>query len=567
MQYTASYDVDNFTTDGTYGIRGNNIVMSRYENHTTGANKTIKYNLQIDNSSVTTAPFLVTLCNKFADRTDWKNDPQCLDVGAFSPITSIPDSMGYQNGLTTTNGSGYLGAMLVTDIMYAIGSCPDCTNAENDWDASYTNVDNGYSFVSSTGVTVWNDAGWEFNTYANYFNDAQIEANLTVSDNFGNLLNDFQFNPYGDVPNEPPAIAIDTDTITGGLVTYYDIHGFSETGTIWLNSSVADNEGDSVNCTFYLLNNDTTMNTTLLVNYSVPSGFGTCPYEWNTTTLPDNDYRLLVSVRNGEDTTNRTSAGFIRIDNTVPSIIISSPTNTTYNVTTIDVNVSADELIAEWYYSIDYSDWALFTPNTTLIGFEINDVYLLDILAIDFAGLNNTESVYFTINFTGGAYLRDLTCSSSDYHYISLNPLDDDDLRWSCELDTPEIFYCMTHVYGNDEFNNKDEDKLLQTNPKRTTIKRYGIVDYFKSTGSYANVYFTDEKLMSESNYTYEVECVSSSGLYYGAFNKSVSIEYRKIANSMAFGVWSINNMGYLLGVFFLIVILIILLSLGLKRR
>ena len=411
LQYTASIYYNLMVDDGHSGIVGDKIIMARYDNHTTGANKTIEYNLQIYNSSNTVAPFLVTFCNKYADLTAWQTDPDCLEVGAFYAGLSIPDSQGYQNGLASTNGSGYLGPLLITDTMYTIGSCPDCTNANNDWEAVYTNINHDDSFTSSNNGASWTEVGWEFNTYANYFNEASFEANLTVSDNLGNSINDFRFDYYGEIPNEPPAVAINTDNVTGNLISYYDIHNITESGVIWFNVSVADDDTQGVNCTFYLLNNDTTMNTTLLTDYNVPSGFGTCPYEWNTSTLPDGDYRVKVSVTDGVLVNNRTGAGFIRIlqDTTAP--VISNIVERNIRYSTVDLTWSTDE---DANSSISISPTGTYSNNSeyttthsiAVSGLESNTYYTYTITTCDSNANCNTSTQSFTTasaSSSGGA--------------------------------------------------------------------------------------------------------------------------------------------------------------------
>ena len=252
---------------------------------------------------------------------------------------------------------------------------------------------------------------------------------------------------------------------------------------------------------------------------------------------------------------------------TPPIFLIDRPQNITYNAMSVSLDVtSSGREVVEWYFSVDYEAWDSFTPNTTLVGFEENGVYRLDVLAIDVLGLNTTEMVYFTLNYTGFKFLKNMTCIASDTHYVSINPFADDDLRWSCRLDTTEKFYCLTRVYGNDEYDVKDESKLIQTNPKRKVVKRYGLIDYFESVGGVSNVYFTDEKLIPDANYTYEVECYSLSGVQYGAYSDSVAVEYKSMVNTMAMGVWGIGNMGYIFGAFFLIIIFLIILKLGVRK-
>jgi len=288
-------------------------------------------------------------------------------------------------------------------------------------------------------------------------------------------------------------------------------------------------------------------------------------YDFN---LSDGNYTYKVYANDAYGNLGVSETRTMTIDTTTPPIFsIDTPQNTTYNALSVPLDVSSSgREVVSWYFSIDYSAWDSFSPNTTLVGFEENGVYRLDVLAVDILGLNTTETVYFSLNYSGFKIEKDLTCIASDTHYVSVNPLTDDDLRWSCKLNTTDKFYCITRVYGNDENNVKDSTKLIQTNPKRKVIERYGLVDYFESVGGVSNVYFTDERLIPYANYTYEVECYSLSGAQYGKYSDIVTVEYKQAANTMAMGVWGIGNMGYLIGGFLLIMIFLIIIKLGLRK-
>ena len=83
-------------------------------------------------------------------------------------------------------------------------------------------------------------------------------------------------------------------------------------------------------------------------------------------------------------------------------ITIHSPTNTTYNITTIWLNVTANETVDTWYYNLNNIGNVSFTPNITLgknEGLQQGQNYVT-VWANDTAGNWNSSTVYFTINAT-----------------------------------------------------------------------------------------------------------------------------------------------------------------------
>lgn len=88
----------------------------------------------------------------------------------------------------------------------------------------------------------------------------------------------------------------------------------------------------------------------------------------------------------------------IRNDISAPQIIISSPQNITYSTTSIHLNVSANEAVNTWMYSINGTSNVTFQPNITLT--FADGSYNIRVWANDTAGNIGFQTVYFTVNLT-----------------------------------------------------------------------------------------------------------------------------------------------------------------------
>ena len=94
--------------------------------------------------------------------------------------------------------------------------------------------------------------------------------------------------------------------------------------------------------------------------------------------------------------TEAMNTDYAALDITPPTITIQSPTNATYSRTNIELNVSANEPIHTWQYSLNGAANVSFTPNTTFTAPEgANSIV---VTANDTAGNRNTATVYFTID-------------------------------------------------------------------------------------------------------------------------------------------------------------------------
>ncbi len=83
-------------------------------------------------------------------------------------------------------------------------------------------------------------------------------------------------------------------------------------------------------------------------------------------------------------------------DTMPPTITIASPTNTTYNSTSINLEVSADEAVTSWLYSLNGGANVSFSPNTTITATEGSNNII--VYATDSAGnTGSSTKVYFTV--------------------------------------------------------------------------------------------------------------------------------------------------------------------------
>lgn len=339
-----AFDQDSAAQDNTFNNFGNRATKIALHNITNTINTTFIFMADIDNQSATVADLIFYSCNSSYTTGDFTTSPYCALVGAVSPTATRDVNFNYLIGALTTDENGTFGGVVHTETMYGMSYCPSCTNTNNAWQTFSTNGYDGHSSTSVNGGSGWTDlSGEEFNVILHVIDNTQIEFNLTIDDDLGNELTVLQSDAYGVLPNRAPFGDITTDNVTGCLASYYDIHDIIEKGTICVNVTASDPNADDMNVSIYLLNNDSTANSTLLTDYAV-EGYGIVCHQWDTTTVDDGDYRLNVTAYDGSLTGYDESAGYIRIDNTIPILTITSPTNYTNTTTSINITGSVTEL-------------------------------------------------------------------------------------------------------------------------------------------------------------------------------------------------------------------------------
>jgi len=156
------------------------------------------------------------------------------------------------------------------------------------------------------------------------------------------------------------------------------------------------------------------------------NGYSSGGNYWSDWTSPDLngdgvvDYPRLINGTNKDSYPVITPDGWLNIlpDVSLPSVVISSPENTSYVELTIDLNVWADETIYEWRYSLNSGTNTTFVPNTTLSAIEGSNS--LVVYAEDAVGNVGSTKVFFTVDTTiVGIFRQDITTTKSNGDYTA----------------------------------------------------------------------------------------------------------------------------------------------------
>lgn len=95
--------------------------------------------------------------------------------------------------------------------------------------------------------------------------------------------------------------------------------------------------------------------------------------------------------------THDVTPGAEELQDVIPTITMDSPENITYLTRIIDLNVSADEVIDEWWYEYNSNGTNItFTPNTTFLAGGVDGAKHLTVYANDSDGNENLTTQYFT---------------------------------------------------------------------------------------------------------------------------------------------------------------------------
>ena len=203
-----------------------------------------------------------------------------------------------------------------------------------------------------------------FYTAGHWIDDSNLNFTVAQTDFYKNTLmveNRFQNNDTG------------SWSYTSGNKTS-PFTGSAEAGIYGSNISVEFRTGstasDVVSSSFESVNNEETVSLDSFYQYRVSSNTGGSEFQ---------GLEFTVDV--------------------APSITIDSPQNQTYSSSSIDLNVTSDEAVSTWEYSLDGAANQTFTPNTTISGLS-DGSHQLDVYATDSNGDTGSESVTFSVDTT-----------------------------------------------------------------------------------------------------------------------------------------------------------------------
>ena len=146
----------------------------------------------------------------------------------------------------------------------------------------------------------------------------------------------------------------------------------------------------------------------------------------NTTIVASEGANNLIVYAN--DTAGNWNSSMVDFSvESMPVITITSPENSIYNIINIPLNVSADEPISMWLYSLNGAPNVSFTPNTTIVASE--GVNNLIVYANDTAGNWNSSMVDFSVDTVAPSAITDLhniTYAANYINWIWADPSDED---------------------------------------------------------------------------------------------------------------------------------------------
>ncbi|WP_440951907.1 PGF-pre-PGF domain-containing protein [Methanococcoides sp. FTZ1] len=195
--------------------------------------------------------------------------------------------------------------------------------------------------------------------------------------------------------------------------------------------------------------------------------------------LPDGTHNLRVYA--SDSLGNEVSSSLISfsIDTTSPVITVDLPANNAeYTTNEVSLNVTGDDTVDTWWYSLNGSSNVTFTPNITLPVLP-DGTHNLRVYASDSLGNEVSSSlISFSIDTTSPADIANLMVEERTTSSITLS--------WNNSSDTHHVELWRNNVHLIDVFNITYADTGL---PSRTSYN-YGLrpVDVLGNKGNWSNI-------------------------------------------------------------------------------
>jgi PGF-pre-PGF domain-containing protein len=227
-------------------------------------------------------------------------------------------------------------------------------------------------------------------TGGNYWTSPQGNFSDTCTDADGNGICD---SPYNIVYNAWDNLSLTYTIPTINLESPQNSTINATDNTPNFTFNVTGWVSSTYNCTLYLDNGTTFAGGS---NDTVNNDTSTAI---TSSLLVDNTYTWWINctgISQGRE--NQSEARTLEIDTTAPTISIYSPANTTYNTSTIQLNVSASEPTSAWWYQLDSNGTnETFQPNSTIYT-TLEGLNNITVWANDTTGNENSSTVWFTLD-------------------------------------------------------------------------------------------------------------------------------------------------------------------------
>ncbi|MCK5042635.1 MAG: hypothetical protein KAR51_01290, partial [Candidatus Aenigmarchaeota archaeon] len=323
----------------------------------------------------------ITMSNTSA--TDWYILVESLSESSHNIVYSCNDTSGNMNSSAVT----IYFTVDLTDPQYSLNQT-NSTEAGADtlfslyWEDNIALAGYIFSFDNCTGIFE-NDSYIEMTGTENWSNVSKwinstvgctIQWRVYANDTAGNM-NVSDIYSFNTIDSTPPIITIE-----------YPLNRSYNSTSVWANLTLNE-DGDW--CGYSL---DGAANVTM-------SNTSTEDWYILVESLSESSHYITYSCNDTAGNMNSSEVTvYFSVDVTEPNLYISSPDNITYKDKQIDLNVSADEDIDAWRYSLNGNANVTFDPNTTITAAEgVNNI---TVYANDTAGNLNSTTVYFSFNTT-----------------------------------------------------------------------------------------------------------------------------------------------------------------------
>lgn len=313
--------------------------------------------------------------------------------GNYTADGSRDPPWGYGYGIFVYNSTAKLTNVTIKNVkvnnwLYGIYF----NNTENStvYDTTFSNIVNIH-LAFSTNISIVNNTGF---VPAHYGISLYKSHNNTLTNNtmtgFGGWYTKYGSTGYLIEDSE-------NNTLLDNTANYlvYGMQLISANGNYLENNTANYNKYG-----IYLWNSDANTFTGNTANYNGENGFTVLSSDNNTftdnTANYNGKYGMYFESSSGNILTDNTAFGnSLNGFYPTPMITIVSPMNQTYDSTSIELNVSANENVSSWKYTLD-GNTTDFIPNTT-IGNLSNGQHELIVSANDTSGNTGSATVYFTI--------------------------------------------------------------------------------------------------------------------------------------------------------------------------
>jgi len=449
MINSGDYVLTNITSFNTSGIHNATVIYpgtqnysSSYETHWIIVNQTIINNPPVVNLilplngsvfntnnitftyNVTDDQTLLLNCTHWHNITGWRADQSQMTLNATSNsfnVTNIPDGTYIWN---VECNDGMLSAFAPMNWTFTVNiTQPDLTPPEV-WNVSaMPNIINqsdstmleAYARDNQSGidtvlarVTYPNNATIDYRMQPgmiqyqylyNFTDTAQVgtyNVRIIANDTQGNVNN-----------TETTSFVVQTVVGYGNTTTIItqpqDNAIFNLSQVFLTEANVSAINGDVLGCNATItFSNNTVLTTPQPVNVLGNINNGTTfVTRWNVTAaaVGTSDIIVTTTCQQGGSSFDTAYNITVATNVTAPIITILSPQNITYNTTTIALNVTADQPISTWLYSLNSAMNVSFVPNTTITAVPgLNNII---VYGNNSANMFGSDQEWFTVNVTG----------------------------------------------------------------------------------------------------------------------------------------------------------------------